>query len=161
MYSKMLELTLAFRANLEVNLAPLIAEVNLMAPIDVLIAVPRQIDLGIRTEMLERKLPELPALACGVYLREVAEEGEQDWSRVLFPWTIDVYEGDKDPTTLYIKSLKWALVLDKWTELHSDTVLKHVLGDEAPSIDISYTLAMRDHSHRQLISAVGVFSLTE
>jgi hypothetical protein len=112
--------------------------------------------------MIKRDLAELPAMACGVYVREVAESGEQDFSYVMMPYAIDVYLGEEeDADALYVKALKWGNVLDLFVERYGSSILPGYYTDEAPDIDISYVLELRDGSYRQLVTAIGVLASVE
>ncbi len=162
MLSELLDLNLALQASLERELPALVDEINAAKHPDLPIVMPKTVDLGIRTEMLDRDIEELPALACGINLRQVDDSLEQDVSYVLMPFSIDVYLGDEDATNLFIRSLKWALVLDQWTERFSYTVLDGIVGDEAPDLDVTYVLEdKRRKTFRQLVTATGVFSTYE
>lgn len=162
MLSALLDLTLALQANLTANLPALVDEVNAAKLPDIPIVMPTAIDLGIRTEMLDRELDELPAMSCGINLRQVEDSGEQDYSYILMPFSIDIYLGDEDPTNLYIRAMKWGLVLDAWVERYSYHVLDGIVGDEAPDLDITYVLEdKRRKNYRQLVTATGVFSTYE
>jgi hypothetical protein len=117
--------------------------------------------LGIDTSMLEKKLEELPAILCGVYEREVGESMEQDLSVILFPFVVEIYIGETDPEACYIKSLKWATVMDKFVEIYGSQLLTGYEAPESPDISITYTLQLRDETYRQLITTMGVIGTVE
>lgn len=161
--SNMLELALALRDTLVAELPALIVEVNAahMPDPQYDIVAPTEVVLGIRTEMIERDLEELPAMAVGLYVRQVVEEGEQDWSEVMMPFVIDTYIGNADAETLYVQSHKWAIALDLFVERYCSNLIAGYSADEAPDIDISYVLTLRDGSFRQLITVTGVITSVE
>ncbi len=161
--SNMLTLALALRDSLVTELPALVSEINTAHFPDTPITVPSSVTLGTRVEMLKRELDELPALACGIYTRSPVREDEaqQEWSQILLPFIIDVYLGDTSADDLYVKSHKWALVLDLYIERYGSSLLFGYYTDEAPILEVSYCLEHRDGTFRQLISATGVFSSSE
>jgi hypothetical protein len=159
----MLKLALALQEKLEDEIPALIDEINAEEFPEVPIVPPIQVLRGVRTEMLQRDLSELPSLACGIYVRAnlADDEGQQEFSSVSMPYVIDVYLGNESADNLYIQAHKWALVLDLFVERHASDLLFGYLADEAPDIDISYVLSLRDGTYRQLVSATGFIDGTE
>jgi hypothetical protein len=169
----MLKLTLALRDSLVTNIPALVSEVN-STEVDkdgnpyVALDLPKPAEgatstfsLGVRTDMLKRDLVELPARACGIYLRTPTLEGEQGYSEVIFPFTIDIYLGSENADDMYIQALKWGLVLDLWQERYGGRVLPGFTTEEAPDLDISYSLELRGSEYRQLVTRTGVFTTHE
>lgn len=155
--SALLALSLAVQKSLEMDLPALVDRVNADNLPEYPIAMPTQVDLGVRVEMLKKKVNELPALACGCYVRETHEATNDAISYAVMPYTIDVYLGHKDPTALYIHAQKWALALDLWAEEFASLLIPGMTSDEAPNIEISNALEERDGTYRQLVSATGTF----
>lgn len=153
--SDMLDLALNMHQSLVDNVPALVAEINTDYP-QYPVVVPVDYLLGVRTEIVQRDLPKLPVLCCGVYMREQQAEGEQEFSQFFMPYVIEVMYGSTDPDALYVQSVKYALLIDLWVERYASNLLKGWKADEAPDIDISYVLQQRS-VNKQLIAATGVF----
>jgi len=159
----MLELALAMQDSLQATIPDLIDEINpLIRPNITLTQPPGDVEFGIRTDMLDKEPSELPVVACGIYSRVPEDEGEQEFSIVMVDYIINIYIADIDVNNIFIRSHKWAILLDLWVERYGSTLLPGYLTAEAPDIDISYVLELpREGTFRQLITASGFYKIAE
>lgn len=162
--SSFLAVSLALERSLQNDLAGLLVEVNAAQLPDRPIYLPASIELGISTDMLQRKLPhditfptdsELPAISISVHNRVAHYSGEEEFSQVIYGCVVDIYCGDKVKRDLYIKTTKWAMVMDLWVERFCSRLVHGLFAEEAPDIEITYTLTEpRDKTFRQLVTVV-------
>jgi hypothetical protein len=167
-WTNFVNLDLCLHWNLENYFPGLITEVNSVINVHPKTGLPlpdapqmKDYILGIQTSMLKREIEDLPVLGCGVFIRTIAEEGEQAWAEVVFPFTIDIYLGGTDASKLTVQAKKLATALDQFIERYGNSILPGYRTPEAADLEVSYTLEKRGDEFAQLVSVTGVFESAE
>jgi hypothetical protein len=150
-----LNLVVALNQKLVDELPGIIDEVNAIYTDDTL-PYPADIERGISVEILQRKLEELPVVASFIYERIPVQDGENGWSKLMYPVVLEAYIGGEDKDVLNIQAVKWGIALCEFIERHvaQKMLLPGYFSYNTPKTDATYVLKKRD-GYRQLISVVA------